>query len=149
MYDYMYSDYPDYSSSLTAADTGLFAGIMAFFAAYALVILAIAAVQIIAMWKVFTKAGEEGWKSIIPIYNIIILFKISNMNPLLILVMLIPFVGSLVYFVFSIMQNINLAKAFGKGGGFAAGLILLGPIFYMMLAFGSAEYVGPKYEKAA
>ena len=35
---------------------------------------------------------------------------------------------------------VNLAKAFGKDGGFAVGLILLNTIFIMILAFGSAEY---------
>lgn len=35
---------------------------------------------IIANWKIFEKAGEAGWKSIIPIYNIYIMFKIVNMK---------------------------------------------------------------------
>ena len=34
-----------------------------------------------AMWKIFTKAGEKGWKAIIPVYNMIILFKISGLSP--------------------------------------------------------------------
>lgn len=34
-------------------------------------------VLVIANWKIFTKAGEAGWKSIIPIYNGYILYKIS------------------------------------------------------------------------
>lgn len=32
---------------------------------------------IIAFWKVFTKAGQPGWKAIIPVYNEYILYKIS------------------------------------------------------------------------
>lgn len=35
---------------------------------------------IIANWKIFKKAGEAGWKSLIPIYNIYILFKISGVR---------------------------------------------------------------------
>jgi hypothetical protein len=31
---------------------------------------------IIAHWKMFTKAGEPGWKSIIPIYSSYVLFKL-------------------------------------------------------------------------
>lgn len=42
-----------------------------------------------------------------------------------------------------IMVMIDVAKSFGKGGGFAAGLILLGIIFWPILAFGDAQYVGP------
>lgn len=41
-----------------------------------------------------------------------------------------------------IISVIDLAKAFGKSGGFAAGLIFLSVIFYPMLAFGSARYQG-------
>ena len=32
--------------------------------------------QIIANWRIFTKAGEAGWKSIIPIYGDYISYKI-------------------------------------------------------------------------
>jgi len=39
--------------------------------------------------------------------------------------------------------SIDLAKSFGKGTGFAIGLILLTPIFYLILAFGDATYRGP------
>ena len=50
----------------------------------------------------------------------------------------IPFVNLIIMIILSI----ELAKCFGKGGGFAAGLILLPIIFYPILAFGSAEYQG-------
>ena len=40
--------------------------------------IAVAILMIVAMWKLFTKAGEKGWKSLIPIYDIYILFKISG-----------------------------------------------------------------------
>ena len=38
--------------------------------------LLIALLLIVAMWKVFTKAGQPGWASIIPIYNLYIWCKI-------------------------------------------------------------------------
>lgn len=40
--------------------------------------LAVAILMIVAMWKLFKKAGEPGWKALIPIYNAYILFKISG-----------------------------------------------------------------------
>ena len=40
--------------------------------------IAVAILMIVAMWKLFTKAGEKGWKSLIPIYDVYILFKISG-----------------------------------------------------------------------
>ena len=42
-----------------------------------LVTLVICVLLIVARWKIFTKAGEAGWKSIIPIYNNYVLFKIT------------------------------------------------------------------------
>lgn len=46
--------------------------------------------------------------------------------------------------VLSILTYVRMARAFGKGGGFAVGLIFLSPIFVPILAFGSAEYIGPE-----
>ena len=42
--------------------------------------LACAVIAIIAWWKLFEKAGEKGWKAIIPVYNTYILFKICGIK---------------------------------------------------------------------
>ena len=67
--------------SLTPAEAAAIGGI----AAGAFVTIAIFAtifyvLLIVACWKIFEKAGEKGWKSIIPIYNIYILYKIVKME---------------------------------------------------------------------
>lgn len=138
------SNYAYMDSYGTVSSTDV-VGIMGVLATYSIVMIVVAVISIIAMWKIFTKAGEAGWKAIIPIYNTVILFKIAGISPWFVLgylAAIIPFVGGLVALGITIYAMINLAKSFGKGGGFAAGLILLGPIFYMILAFGSAEYQG-------
>lgn len=43
-------------------------------------------------------------------------------------------------FIVAILMYIGIARNFGKGGGYAVGMIFLPIIFYPMLAFGSAEY---------
>jgi Family of unknown function (DUF5684) len=101
--------------------------------------LLIALLLIVAMWKVFTKAGQSGWASIIPIYNLYIWCKIVGRPWWWILLMLIPFVN----FIVCIILCIDLAKSFGKGVGFGIGLALLGIIFFPILGFGSAQYQGP------
>ena len=114
---------------------------------YAIFFVVMIVISIIAQWKIFTKAGEAGWKSIIPIYNAVVLFKIVGLSPWLLLLYLpsaIPIVGALIVFGLTIVMNVKLAKAFGKSGAFAIGLILLSIIFQLILAFGSAEYVGPQ-----
>ncbi len=37
---------------------------------------------VIALWKIFTKAGIKGWKSLIPIYNIYCAYKMVGISPL-------------------------------------------------------------------
>lgn len=133
----------DFDNSTIAA-VGLGA-LGAIFIVYLIIVFAIAILQIIAMWKVFKKAGEKGWKSIIPIYNVVVLFKVSGLSPWLILLYLlgiIPFVGWIACLVLSIFQANGLAKSFGKSSGFTVGLVLLAPIFYMILGFGKSEYIG-------
>jgi len=93
-------------------------------------------VVIIGMWKMFSKAGKPGWASIIPIYNCIVLLEIVGKPIWWILLLMIP----LVNFVIAIILNLALAERFGKGGGFAVGLIFLPFIFIPMLGFGSATY---------
>lgn len=102
------------------------------------VYLAVAVLGIVAMWKIFEKAGEPGWAAIIPFYNLYVLFKITWGNGWKFLFLLIPIANV----VFLIITMVKLAKAFGKSGGFAVGLIFLSVIFYCILAFGDAQYIG-------
>ena len=95
--------------------------------------------MIVAMWKVFTKAGRSGWEAIIPFYNIYVLCKIAGAGWWLVL-FLIP----LVNIVISIIVALDVAKSFGKSGVFGFfGLWLFGIVGYPILAFGDARYVGP------
>ena len=100
--------------------------------------LALAVLGIVAMWKIFEKAGKPGWAAIIPFYNIYVLFEITWGNGWKFLFLLIPIAN----IVFAIITMVKLAKAFGKGGGFAVGLIFLSIIFYCILAFDQSQYLG-------
>ena len=92
--------------------------------------------MIASMWKVYTKAGKPGWAAIIPIYNIVVLLQIVRKPLWWIVMFFIPIVNA----IFLILLYIELAKSFGKSGGFAAGLIFLGFIFFPILGFGSSAY---------
>jgi len=111
---------------------------MAFFATYSIILLIVCIFAIVCMWKIFTKAGRPGWASLIPIYNMYVYFDIAWGNGLFFLLTFVPFVN----FVVAIIQNVKLAQVFGKGGGFAVGLIFLPIIFLPILAFGSSTYRG-------
>lgn len=110
-----------------------------------LVILAVVVFLIAAMWKIFEKAGQEGWKAIIPIYNMYVLLKIVGKPGWWLLLFLIPIVN----YVFIIWTYNMLSKSFGKEEGFTVGLVLLGIIFFPILGFGEAKYLGPYGDKAA
>lgn len=100
---------------------------------------------IVAMWKVFQKAGQPGWACIIPIYNVYIMTKIGGKPWWWLLLMLIP----LVNIIFVIWLYNMISKSFGKDEGFTVGLVLLGIVFWPILGFGSAKYLGPYGDPAA
>ena len=110
-----------------------------------IIYVAIIVLLIAAMWKIFVKAGEEGWKCLIPIYNLIVLLKIVGKPWWWLLMMIIPIVN----FIFLIWMTNMLSKSFGKEEGFTVGLILLGIVFYPILGFGDAQYQGPYGDKMA
>lgn len=101
--------------------------------------LALGLLYVIAAWRIFKKADEPGWASIVPLYNQYILFKISWGSGWMFLLLLVP----LVNIVVGIMTSFKLATAFGKGTGFGFGLLLLPGIFHLILGFGDAQYEGP------
>ena len=103
-----------------------------------IVSLVILVVGIVAMWKIFTKAGKPGWHSIIPFLNMYDLVEISGYNGWMFLLFFVPIAN----IVIIILSYVGLAKKFGKSTGFAIGLIFLSIIFECILAFGDAEYQG-------
>lgn len=148
------------------SDEQMMAMLMGVGMAVYLIVLAVAVLEIVALWKIFTKAGEKGWKSLIPLYNTYTLVKISWQTMFFWIMLAVGLLlgltqGSsnsfvaflnvvlgLASFVLVILQMNKLAKAFGKGSGFTVGLVLLNPIFMMILAFGSAQYQAPAGSQA-
>jgi hypothetical protein len=100
--------------------------------------LAVTILLLVSMWRVYAKAGHPGWAVLIPIYNFYVMLQIAGKPGWWLLLMFVPFVN----FVIMILTVVSFAKSFGKGGGFAAGLIFLPVIFYPILGFGEAKYIG-------
>ncbi len=119
-----YSSYGSDDGILTAALLGFAGTVWLFSIAYSIIL-------IIANWKIFTKAGQEGWKSIIPIYNVYVLTQIAGLPKWFILLYFVPFVNVAA----GVYQQYKLAQAFGKDVAFTIGLILLQPVFILILAF--------------
>ena len=118
-------------------------------------------VSIVSNWCVFTKAGEPGWKIFIPVYGNYISYRIAGVSRYFWISLLLSFAvgltdgpngqATLLSSLFSLGASavevwmcINLARSFGKGIAFGLGLAFLPVVFYPILAFGPAEYIGTK-----
>ena len=106
----------------------------------AAVLLTAVLVTIASFWRIFTKAGEAGWKCLIPIYGAVVLQRIIGRPWWWVVLLAIPFIN----IVPAILECFDLARVFGRSTGFGFGILLLGPVFVAILAFGSASYVGPE-----
>lgn len=147
------------------SEEGMMGALLGMGAVALIISLAVCVLMIVAVWKIFTKAGEKGWKSIIPIYNGYTMYKIS-WKPLWFWITLaisvlssvvtsilgaesnaalvISVILAIAEIVIAIIAMYKLSKSFGHGVGFTIGLILLAPIFILILAFGSSKYIGPE-----
>lgn len=164
---YTYSD-PAYTTYVTASSS-LGMGMLIF----DLIVLALCIVMIVALWKIYKKAGEHGWACLVPFYNNYVFYRMTWGNGWMFLlptVLTFGYVFGLVLFMLSgftgeavptinmtilaigcgiasIVINIitlhKLSKSFGYGVGFTLGLLFLPIIFYIILGFGSSKYVGP------
>lgn len=91
---------------------------------------------IVGMWKVFEKAGEYGWASLIPFYNLWVLNRIGGKEWYWFIAYLIPLIN-IVAFIF---LSLAIARKYGQPTVFGVGLFLLPFIFYPILGFGAAQY---------
>jgi hypothetical protein len=90
----------------------------------------------VGMWAVFAKAGLPGWKSLVPIYNGVVLCRICGLSGWFVLLMLVPLVN---LFAFIYLSH-RLSASFGRGLGTTVGLICLTVLFLLILGFGDARY---------
>ena len=121
-------------------------------------------------WFIFVKAGQKGWKALIPFYSDYINYKIAWDGRIYLALLLgsiagavlgtvcgwiHPALGGVVSFVLNaavagayaiagMILQFKMARAFGRNDYFAVGLYFLGNVFTAILAFGDAKYQGPQ-----
>lgn len=142
------------TTTTSAVNEGAVAGVLAMVTGVMLlVIIPLIIFSIICMWKIFEKAGVEGWKAIIPLYNSWTLAEIAGkpgwwgLVPVAGIIPLLGIFASIAGFVLFILIAIELAKSFGKEPVFALVLIFVSLIGFAILAFGDAKYIGPGGKK--
>lgn len=141
-------------------DSSLYASLAAFGAFVFVLVIAIGILLIVANWKIFTKAGQPGWATLIPFYNVYVMSQIAFGSAMyfiaLIVVWVVSFIGnisgidfisslaSLAQLVLYIIYCAKISKAFQKSVGFTVGLVVLPVIFFPILGFDSSRYIGPQ-----
>ena len=137
-------------------------GLLAIFAGFGLIAWIIAfiwwLIKTIALWKAFTKAGEAGWKAIIPIYHTYIEYKIADMKNwfwygLLIAVIfwiiaafvpdqqqLLTDIACAIVWIIYIIVTFKFARKFGWGVFTSILFVLFYPICILILGFGNSKY---------
>lgn len=118
--------------------------------------------QVIADWKILSKAGKPGILSLIPIVNVCTEYSICWSGFMgLLYVILLGVAGSVngnqdasstmqtaasaagvIAAIIHIVQSIKLSKSFGKGIGYGLLLIFFGPLARIFLGLGDSRYVG-------
>lgn len=124
-------------------------------------------------WFIFAKAGEKGWKALIPFYSDYITYKIAWDGRIYLATLIASFASTVLGSVFGLIHpalgmffsiilsivatsakaiadlilNFKLARAFGKSDYFFVGLYFLNNVFTAILAFGECEYKGAPKDK--
>ena len=117
------------------------------------VLLAIA-FNLRTLWRIFEKAGQQGWKAIVPVYHHVILTRLAGLSawwtlPMLLVLPLLKFQGKPAKLLCLLLLLVwwgwlcqRLAKRFGKGIGFGLGLTfpITGFFFRTALAYDQSAY---------
>lgn len=161
-------------------ENGLWALLGLLVVAIWLIAIAFLVLQVVGCWKLFEKAGQPGWKALIPVYADYTLYGIAWKKSMFWIVLgigiatglitavlgaisgimmevssmgygigaaigaigfLVSIAGAVAGAAMQIVFAVKLSRAFGHGGGFAIGLILLPPVFYLILGLGKSQYV--------
>jgi hypothetical protein len=130
-YNYNYTTGTTPSSSMPAGVTAILV----------LFYLAIIVLLIMALWKIFVKAGRPGWVAIVPVYSSWVLFEIVGYPGWWVLLAFVPFVN-IFPAVMMLIAYFKLAKLFGKSDGFAVCNVLFGIVTLPILAFGKSQFQG-------
>ena len=119
-------------------------------------------------WFIFRKAGQKGWKALIPFYSDYIYYRIAWDGRIYIALTVGSIVGAVIGSLLGLIHpalgtavavicntavaganaiagmilQFKMARAFGRSDYFGVGLYFLGNVFSAILAFGDAKYKG-------
>ena len=150
--DYMYTLAKTINADLWTNDfyAGLGIGLILLASFLGLALIAFTAVY---RWKLFIKAGKDGWEAIIPFYIGWTLFEISGFPGWMSLISYVSFIpviryiGPLAALALSIVTSISLCKKFNRQGYFWLLVALVPFVGLPIIAFSNDKYDKTKGEQ--
>lgn len=135
--DYDYTPY-DYNTTFDSGTTtmsneaaaGIMMGMLIF---YLIATIALYVITSLALSRIFKKAGVEGWKAWVPVYNMWVMLELGGQQGFWAVLMFVPFVNiAAIIIMFIAMYHIGLKL--GKPGAFVLVAIFLNLVWYIWLA---------------
>jgi hypothetical protein len=93
----------------------------------------------LALSRVFTKVGVDGWKAWVPVYNAVVFLGLGGLSGWLLLLWLIPIFGPIFVYVAAVTAAHRVGTSFGYGPGMTVLAALLFPVWASILGFGGAQ----------
>lgn len=156
------SNQPDFLNNIggaPATESAVTLAVMCVLAFLALAVAVMVVLTIIGQWKTAKKLGGKGWSQVIPVYRdyemaraagcavemtvaytalgaVCLLGQVFSGNEAMGMLAGFAFIPTV---VLGILVARQVARRFGKGAGFTAGLVLVPYVFYMILGCGKAQ----------
>jgi hypothetical protein len=137
-----YATYPDDYSTYATSPEVTAAQMQAMTTSFLFLSVAFLVQYILFSWalgKVFKKAGVEGWKAWVPIYNYAVMLKLGGYSPWFAALLLVPVAG-VVAAVFIYISMHRIGKGFGHGGGMTALAIFFPFVWSLIIGLGSSQW---------
>jgi uncharacterized protein DUF5684 len=133
-----------YDQDMTSTGSSASAAVIIFTLLFSLVVLvAVYIMTSLLLSRIFKKAGIEGWKAWVPIYNNWVTLELGGQKGYWAVLAFIPILNIVAaVFVYIAMYNIGLN--FGKDGVFVLFAIFIPLVWYIWLAFDSSTWKGPQ-----
>ncbi len=136
------TDYTYYETTTTNVDPGVAAAAFSVFLVFfAVLFVASYVITAFLLSRIFKKAGVEGWKAWVPVYNTWVFYEIGEQKGFWAVLAFIPFVN-IISVVFAIIAMYRIGLNLGKESWFVVLGIFLPLIWMIWLAFDSSVWKG-------
>jgi hypothetical protein len=95
----------------------------------------------LSLSAVFRKAGERPWQAWVPVLNAVVFLRLAGLSGWLVLLAVVPILGTLAFFVVTIIALQRINSSFGLGTGMTVLGAILFPVWSSVVGWGSARWL--------